>query len=29
LVRHGDLGIVGAYYGLDSGLVTGLEALGL
>jgi len=29
LVSRGDLGIVGAYYDLDSGLVTRLEALGL
>ncbi len=29
LVTRGDLGIVGAYYDLDSGLVTCLEALGL
>lgn len=29
LVSRGDLGIVGAYYDLDSGLVTCLEALGL
>ncbi len=29
LVSRGELGIVGAYYELDSGLVTRLEALGL
>lgn len=29
LVKRGDLGIVGAYYDLESGLVTRLEALGL
>ena len=29
LVNRGDLGIVGAYYDLDTGLVTRLDALGL
>jgi carbonic anhydrase len=29
LVSQGDLGIVGAYYDLDSGVVTQLEAIGL
>jgi carbonic anhydrase len=29
LVSRGDLGIVGAYYDLDSGVVTQLEAIGL